>query len=167
MTKVSKIPTAAPMNHEEKILALLAGIQSDVTGLKTDASELKTDVTELKADVAGLKTDVTELKADVVALKTDVVLLKEGQSRLEKRQDTLEQHMIHLENELIPKVSVLFDTFELRGDQITKLQSEFNEHFDDVQNDMNFLFVKTIKHKKQLSPYLSKYENWQKLLLRM
>ncbi len=56
------------MNNEEKILAILMQMQTDITDLKADVTTLKSEQALMRADIADLKSDVTTLKADVKAL---------------------------------------------------------------------------------------------------
>ncbi|CEP68807.1 Uncharacterized [Moorella glycerini] len=66
-----------------------------------------------------------------------------------KQLDYLEQRMIKIENrldnELLPKINVLFDAFELRGDEIAKLQKHLDERLDIIALDVNYLLGKTAR----------------------
>ena len=124
------------MTNDEKILEILMQMQSDVSGLKTD-------VTALKSDVADLKAGQVKLEQDVAGLKTDVADLKTGQERLS-------QNVVNLENELVPKVTALFDGYTLRGEQIDNLKTHIDERFDDFQEDVTYLISKTAKQEKQI-----------------
>lgn len=117
------------MTNDEKILEILMQMQSDISDLKTGQSKLE-------QDVSGLKTDVTALKSDVADLKT-------GQERLS-------QNLVNLENELVPKVTALFDGYTLRGEQIDNLKTHIDERFDDFQEDVTYLISKTAKQEKQI-----------------
>lgn len=148
------------MNNEENILDILlhmqsdvsdlktdvSGLKADVSGLKCDVAELKTDVADLKIDVTGLKTDVIDLKTDVTSLKTDVAVLKIG-------QDRLSHTMISLENELVPKVTALFDGYTLRGEQMDNLKAHFDERFKGFQEDITYLLSKPADKSSNLLPY--------------
>ncbi|MDN5345478.1 MAG: hypothetical protein PWQ18_1592 [Clostridia bacterium] len=61
---------------------------------------------------------------------------------LQKRQLKIENR---LDNEIVPKINVLFDAFELRGDQIEKLQKHLDERLDVITMDVNFLMGKTAR----------------------
>jgi DNA repair exonuclease SbcCD ATPase subunit len=61
---------------------------------------------------------------------------------LQKRQLKIENR---LDNEIVPKINALFDAFELRGDQIEKLQKHFDERLDVITMDVNFLMGKTAR----------------------
>lgn len=124
------------MTNDEKILEILMQMQSDI-------SDLKTGQAKLEQDVSGLKTDVAVLKTDVTALKSDVADLKAGQERLS-------QNVVNLENELVPKVTALFDGYTLRGEQIDNLKTHIDERFDDFQEDVTYLISKTAKQEKQI-----------------
>ena len=131
------------MTNDEKILEILMQMQSDISSLKTDVADLKTGQAKLEQDVAGLKTDVADLKTDVTGLKTDVADLKTG-------QEGLSHNVINLENELVPKVTALFDGYTLRGEQINNLKTHIDERLDDFQEDVSYLISKTGKQEKQI-----------------
>lgn len=60
------------MTNEEKILALLGQMQTDMSDLKAGQGRLEKDVTALKADVSELKTGQAKLETDVAELKDNV-----------------------------------------------------------------------------------------------
>ncbi len=138
------------MTNDEKILEILMQMQSDISDLKVgqakleqDVSDLKTGQAKLEQDVSDLKTGQAKLEQDVVGLKTDVADLKSG-------QEQLSHNVIRLENELVPKVTALFDGYTLRGEQIDNLKVHFDERFDDFQEDVTYLISKTAKQEKQI-----------------
>lgn len=98
------------MNHEEKILAILLQMQSDISDLKTGQAKLEVDVADLKV----------------------------GQTQLS-------QGLVKLENELVPKVTALFDGYTLRGEQLSHLRNHFDEQFGDLRQDISCLFSKTTR----------------------
>ena len=124
------------MTNDEKILEILMQMQSDISDLKTGQAKLEQDVADLKAGQV-------KLEQDVAGLKTDVADLKTGQERLS-------QNVVNLENELVPKVTALFDGYTLRGEQIDNLKTHIDERFDDFQEDVTYLISKTAKQEKQI-----------------
>ena len=152
------------MTNDEKILEILLQMQSDISALKSGQMKLEQDVADVKADVIDLKSgqtkleqnvtdlkfDVTDLKSDVSTLKFDVTKLKSGQEQLVRNQEFLSQHIVALENELIPKVTALFDGYTLRGEQIDNLKAHFDARLDDYQEDVSYLISKTGKQEKQI-----------------
>lgn len=73
------------MNNEEKILAMLAQMQSDMTGMK--------------ADMAGMK-------ADMVGMKTDMVGMKE---RLDQIDERSQRTAVLMETEVMDKLNLLYE----------------------------------------------------------
>lgn len=124
------------MTNDEKILEILMQMQSDISDLKTGQAKLEQDVTDLKTGQAKLEQDVAGLKTDVADLKTS--------------QERLSHNVINLENELVPKVTALFDGYTLRGEQINNLKAHIDERFDDFQEDVTYLISKTAKQEKQI-----------------
>jgi len=76
--------------------------------------------------------------------------LFEGQKQLENRLDSLEKRMtkleLRLENEVISKISALFDGYELRGDQIENLKQYLDEKLDGIALDVNYLIGRIVRH---------------------
>ena len=87
------------MNNEEKILALLEQVVTDVADLKTDVADLKTDVSSLKTTVASLEVRVDETAA--LAQKTAVLL----------------------ENDVAHKINLLYEGHETIMDKLNDLTS--------------------------------------------
>ena len=138
------------MTNDEKILEILMQMQSDISDLKTGQAKLEQDVSDLKTDVADLKSDVSGLKNDVADLKTGQAKLEQDVADLKAGQEQLSHNVVSLENELVPKVTALFDGYTLRGEQIDNLKAHFDERFDDFQEDVSYLISKTRKKKKQI-----------------
>ena len=138
------------MTNDEKILEILMQMQSDISDLKTGQAKLEQDVSDLKTDVADLKSDVSGLKNDVADLKTGQAKLEQDVADLKAGQEQLSHNVVSLENELVPKVTALFDGYTLRGEQIDNLKAHFDERFDDFQEDVSYLISKTGKQEKQI-----------------
>ena len=138
------------MTNDEKILEILMQMQSDISDLKTGQAKLEQDVSDLKTDVADLKSDVSGLKNDVADLKTGQAKLEQDVADLKAGQEQLSHNVVSLENELVPKVTALFDGYTLRGEQIDNLKAHFDERFDDFQEDVSYLISKTGKREKQI-----------------
>lgn len=125
-------------------------LEQDIADVKADVVDLKSGQTKLEQNVTDLKFDVTDLKSDVATLKFDVTKFKSGQEQLVRNQEFLSQHIVALENELIPKVTALFDGYTLRGEQIDNLKAHFDARLDDYQEDVSYLISKTGKQEKQI-----------------
>jgi flagellar hook-associated protein FlgK len=50
-----------------------------------------------------------------------------------------------MENEVIEKLSALFDGFNLRGNQIENLKKHLDDRFDDIVQDLNYLVRKSAR----------------------
>ena len=72
------------MNNEEKILAILEQMQTDVAELKADVSELKADVSGLKESMENVQEDLAEVKQRVIIIENehgkDIKALYDGYS---------------------------------------------------------------------------------------
>lgn len=47
---------------------------------------------------------------------------------------------------MTPKISALFDGYQLRGDQIENLKQFFNEKLDGIPFDVNYLIGRIVRH---------------------
>jgi len=76
-------------------------------------------------------------------LNTRFVTLEAGQQELNQSQDRLVNRVnrleIRMENEVIDKVCALFDSYNLRGDQIENIQKHFDERIDCIEKDTGYL----------------------------
>ena len=51
------------MNNEEKILSMLAQIQSDMTQMQSDMTQMRSDMTQMQSDMTQMKSDMSDMKA--------------------------------------------------------------------------------------------------------
>jgi predicted nuclease with TOPRIM domain len=90
--------------------------------------------------------------------------LTEGQRRLETRLDSLETRLdslesrldalengqtrveFRLENEILPKITALFDGYQLRGDQIENLKLYLDGRLEAIALDINYLIGRVVRH---------------------
>lgn len=79
------------------------------------------------------------------AIADELKDLKDGQQRLETKVDKLE---LRIENEVINKVSALFDGYTLRGDQIDNLQKHLDQRMDSIDIDTGYLVSRVARLEK-------------------
>ncbi|HAG08960.1 MAG TPA: hypothetical protein DCK87_05285 [Desulfotomaculum sp.] len=86
-----------------------------------------------------------------------IELIEKGQARLENRLDSLENRLdvlengqtrieLRLENEIIPKITALFDGYQLRGDQIENLKLYLDGRLEAIALDINYLIGRVVRH---------------------
>ena len=78
--------------------------------------------------------DTLENRLDTIENRLDV--LENGQTRIELR----------LENEIIPKITALFDGYQLRGDQIENLKLYLDGRLEAIALDINYLIGRVVRH---------------------
>jgi chromosome segregation ATPase len=78
--------------------------------------------------------DTIENRLDTIENRLDV--LENGQTRIELR----------LENEIIPKITALFDGYQLRGDQIENLKLYLDGRLEAIALDINYLIGRVVRH---------------------
>ena len=99
------------MNNEEKILALLEQVVTDVSDLKTDVAGLKTDMSGLKTSVASLEVRMDETAA--LAQKTAVLLETEVAHKI---------NLLYEGHEIIKDIVVLKDAYRLVRQELNELK---------------------------------------------
>ncbi len=117
------------MNNEEKILALLEQVVTDVADLKTDVADLKTDVSSLKTTVASLEVRVDETAAlaqkTAVLLENDVAhkinLLYEGHETIMDKLDELTSTKSRVEV-LEADMALMKDAYKLLRQEVNELR---------------------------------------------
>ena len=117
------------MNNEEKILALLEQVVTDVSDLKTDVAGLKTDMSGLKTSVASLEVRMDETAAlaqkTAVLLETEVAhkinLLYEGHEIIKEKLDDLADMKEQVE-EQGADIVVLKDAYRLVRQELNELK---------------------------------------------
>lgn len=94
----------------------------------------------------------------------NIELIEKGQARLENRLDSLENRLdslenrfnvlenvqtrieLRLENEIIPKITALFDGYQLRGNQIENLKLYLDSRLEAIALDINYLIGRVVRH---------------------
>ena len=84
------------------------------------------------------------------ALTENQKKLSEHFDSLESRFDSLEKGQtkieLRLENEIIPKITALFDGYQLRGDQIENLKLYLDGRLEAIALDINYLIGRVVRH---------------------
>ena len=93
----------------------------------TDTEKIIQMLTTMQADIKGIhhRMDGFESRMD---------RMESRMGDMENRQGSLEQHMVRMENDLNKKIDALFDAFELRGDQITRLEKTMHDRLTYLEN---------------------------------
>lgn len=103
-----------------------SGMKEDISELKEEVSDMKEDISGLKEEVSGIKEEIWDMKEDISELKEENVGIKVQISNIEKQMVTKEEfgrleREVHelrdyshgkfmlIENEVLPKISVLFE----------------------------------------------------------
>ena len=79
----------------------------------------------------------------VTGMDAELKELKSGQQRIETAQ-------LRMENEIGQKIGALKDGFEMRGDQIGRLQEHLDERLDSIQNDLSYVVGKVAQHDRKI-----------------
>lgn len=80
----------------------------------------------------------------LMQMQSDMTELKAG-------QQVLRANLVNLENNLVPKITALFDAFELRGDQLSQLEAQINNQFDTLKLDITYMLNKVVQHETKFS----------------
>ena len=99
-----------------------------------DTLENRLDTLENRLDTIENRLDTIENRLDTIENRLDV--LENGQTRIELR----------LENEIIPKITALFDGYQLRGDQIENLKLYLDGRLEAIALDINYLIGRVVRH---------------------
>jgi len=104
----------------------------------------------LENRIEALDNRMEVLENRMESLENRMEALENRMDSLENRMDSLENRQakleLRLENEVIPKISTLFDGHQLRGDQIKNLKQYFDEKLDTIALDLNFLIGRVVRH---------------------
>lgn len=109
----------------------------------TDTEKIIQMLTTMQADIKGI-----HHRMDGFESRMDNMELRMGD--MENRQGSLEQHMVRMENDLNKKIDALFDAFELRGDQINRLEKTINDRLVYLENSNAYLTQQVAIHDVQI-----------------
>lgn len=69
-------------------------------------------------------------------------------NRMDNFEIRLDKMELRIETEIIEKINVLSDGFELRGDQIEALKKHFDQRIDGIEIDTRYLVSKVARLEK-------------------
>ncbi|GEM_PF-3507308 len=93
---------------------------------------------------------LTTMQADIKGIHHRMDGFESRMDDIENRQGSLEQHMVRMENDLNKKIDALFDAFELRGDQINRLEKTINDRLVYLENSNAYLTQQVAIHDVQI-----------------
>ena len=133
------------LNMEEVLTQILTELQSlnqRVGGLEQGQQQLKQ---ELKADIKKVENKVDKLESRTENLEHRMENLENKTDRIDSGLLKLESR---IENEVIDKISALFNGHGLRGDQFVSLKKHIDERLDSIEIDTGYLVSKVARLEK-------------------
>ncbi|MBE3572797.1 MAG: hypothetical protein IMW95_07575 [Moorella humiferrea] len=131
------------MRMEEILQQLLQGMEEIKKTLQQH-----TEILQQHTETLQQHTEILQQHTEILQQHTETL------NQHSKQLDYLQQRQIRIENrldnELLPKINVLFDAFELRGDEIAQLRKHLDERLDVITLDINYLLGKTARQETAL-----------------
>ncbi|WP_338832949.1 hypothetical protein [Neomoorella humiferrea] len=131
------------MRMEEILQQLLQGMEEIKKTLQQH-----TETLQQHTEILQQHTEILQQHTEILQQHTETL------NQHSKQLDYLQQRQIRIENrldnELLPKINVLFDAFELRGDEIAQLRKHLDERLDVITLDINYLLGKTARQETAL-----------------
>ena len=142
------------MTNEEKILEMLASIQTDMNGMKADVNGMKADMNGMKADMNGMKADINGMKADMNGMKADMNGMKADMNGMKAGMNGMKADIgelkadvsnlkteaiktnLRIENEIIPKLKVLAEGHAMLSETLAP-----KSKVDELQSDVELLKI--------------------------
>ncbi|WXJ82395.1 hypothetical protein MHLNE_17560 [Moorella humiferrea] len=128
---------------EEILQQLLQGMEEIKKTLQQH-----TETLQQHTEILQQHTEILQQHTEILQQHTETL------NQHSKQLDYLQQRQIRIENrldnELLPKINVLFDAFELRGDEIAQLRKHLDERLDVITLDINYLLGKTARQETAL-----------------
>ncbi|WP_146127110.1 hypothetical protein [Neomoorella humiferrea] len=138
------------MRMEEILQQLLQGMEEIKKTLQqhTEILQQHTETLQQHTEILQQHTEILQQHTEILQQHTETL------NQHSKQLDYLQQRQIRIENrldnELLPKINVLFDAFELRGDEIAQLRKHLDERLDVITLDINYLLGKTARQETAL-----------------
>ncbi|PRR75767.1 hypothetical protein MHFGQ_18850 [Moorella humiferrea] len=135
---------------EEILQQLLQGMEEIKKTLQqhTEILQQHTETLQQHTEILQQHTEILQQHTEILQQHTETL------NQHSKQLDYLQQRQIRIENrldnELLPKINVLFDAFELRGDEIAQLRKHLDERLDVITLDINYLLGKTARQETAL-----------------
>ncbi|WP_258360010.1 hypothetical protein [Moorella sulfitireducens (nom. illeg.)] len=142
--------TAILQQHTETLNQHTAILQQHTETLNQHTAILQQHTETLDQHTAILQQHTETLDQHTAILQQHTETLDQHSKQL----DYLQQRQIRIENrldnELLSKINVLFDAFELRGDDIARLRKHLDERLDVITLDINYLLGRTARQETAL-----------------
>ncbi|WXJ87673.1 hypothetical protein MHOCP_17000 [Moorella humiferrea] len=142
---------------EEILQQLLQGMEEIKKTLQqhTEILQQHTETLQQHTETLQQHTEILQQHTEILQQHTEILQQHtETLNQHSKQLDYLQQRQIRIENrldnELLPKINVLFDAFELRGDEIAQLRKHLDERLDVITLDINYLLGKTARQETAL-----------------
>jgi D-lyxose ketol-isomerase len=98
---------------------------------------------KMYSEVQGMKSDITGMKLSMTEMRDDI------NGRLDKLVYKVDKTNITVENDLKPKIEVLFDGHIQNAESINELTNKI----DDLQSNVNYLNMRTLKNENIISNF--------------
>ncbi|MDN5362451.1 MAG: hypothetical protein PWP70_1498, partial [Moorella sp. (in: firmicutes)] len=101
------------------------------------------EILQRHSDILQGHSEILQRHSDILQGHSEI--LQQHSKQLEELQQRQLRIETSIENDIAPKINALFDAFELRGDQIEKLQKHLDRRLDAIAFDVNYLLNKTAR----------------------
>ena len=120
------------MTDTEKIIQMLTTMQADIKGIHHRMDGFESRMDRMESRMGNMESRMDRMESRM--------------GDMENRQGSLEQHMVRMENDLNKKIDALFDAFELRGDQINRLEKTMHDRLTYLENSNAHLIQQAAIH---------------------
>ena len=79
---------------------------------------------------------------------SEIQSVKNQLNTMDSRMAKVEQSVTVIEQNHSQKIGAIYDGFQLRGNQIEKLQEHLDERLDSIQNDLSYVVGKMAQHER-------------------
>lgn len=111
---------------------LLELLVEKVTGMDKRMSGMEQGMSGMEQGMSGMNEKISGMDERMSGVETSLQEVKAGQLRMEKKFDE--------------QIGALKDGFELRGDQIERLQEHLDNRLDEIQTDLSYVVTKVAQH---------------------
>lgn len=130
-----KLKGGAIMNDTEKVIQMLANIQSDISTIHSNMDRMQSSIDTMQSTIVTMQSDISSLKEGQLRLEQSIHNLEKRQdtleqsfARMEKRQDILEQSFARMEKQQ--------DILEQSFARMEKQQDALKQSFIRLENTL-------------------------------
>ena len=133
------------MNNEEKMLEILAQMQTDMVQMQTNMVQMQTDMVQIQTDMAQMREDQIQMRKDQTQMREDIQQIKD---RLDCVEEQATRTALLQENDIRRTLDALTEGQGLTHQMMRELTSK--RETDELRDQVDILRTVVALHSREI-----------------